>query len=486
MPPRKPVELQHAQPPPPPIPPKVLDKKPSLPTLPPKIALYSQSMPSPVNNPWPPEKSPQVSNPSDDDKDLEIAMRLSEETANQRRREEEDLAKALEESRITSYQTFSAASSPVAVEVVVPDNVPRWNNGLPAPSPLSPSSMPQRPFDLSPTDRTLTESEGSTTTSPRMRAATQLSDDEAFARRLASGHEPEPAEEQQPPSQDNVHGPARPRQSWYPDAVSSIANTPGRSSAAPFSSTDHSLSRPETIPESSLSRENSVKSASSQQSTRTDPRSLLSPTSPTGLRGSSPVPRPATTDPSCLSAEWPSASSEKRRLSVMAFQSNTPLSQSTTPLSDTAPSIHANQFVEQELLLGICGCKLLLMLIRVLTGSFCQALGFTPPVISSVLQPMSGPMPNIIFLPHGKSPPLHLQAPSWRHLLKLMARLSGTRIEPTVEAMAVASGELKLRTVVQFVRVGRQRYTLSSEIFTSCMAGTSFGAGMAHITVLND
>jgi hypothetical protein len=68
---------------------------------------------------------------------------------------------------------------------------------------------------------------------------------------------------------------------------------------------------------------------------------------------------------------------------------------------------------------------------------------------------MSGPMPNIITLPYGKSPPLHLQAPSWRHLLKLMARLSGTRIEPTVEAVAVANGELRLRTVVQFVRVSK-------------------------------
>lgn len=66
---------------------------------------------------------------------------------------------------------------------------------------------------------------------------------------------------------------------------------------------------------------------------------------------------------------------------------------------------------------------------------------------------MSGPMPNIITLPFGRSPPLHLQAPSWRHLLKLMARLSGTRIEPTLEAMAVAKGDLKLRTVVQFVKV---------------------------------
>jgi hypothetical protein len=64
-------------------------------------------------------------------------------------------------------------------------------------------------------------------------------------------------------------------------------------------------------------------------------------------------------------------------------------------------------------------------------------------------------MPNIITLPYGKSSPLHLQAPSWRHLLKLMARLSGTRIEPAVEAVAVSNRELKLRTVVQFVKVSK-------------------------------
>jgi hypothetical protein len=84
-----------------------------------------------------------------------------------------------------------------------------------------------------------------------------------------------------------------------------------------------------------------------------------------------------------------------------------------------------------------------------------SALGFGAPEISGELKSMSMPMPNIITLPHGKSPPLHLQAPSWRHLLKLMARLSGTRIEPTLEAVAAASGELKLRTVIQFVKVSK-------------------------------
>jgi hypothetical protein len=100
---------------------------------------------------------------------------------------------------------------------------------------------------------------------------------------------------------------------------------------------------------------------------------------------------------------------------------------------DTAESLNPNHFVERDLLVGV-------------------SLGFSTPVISITLAPMPVPMPNIITLPYGKSPPLHLQAPSWRHLLKLMARLSGTRIEPSIEAMAVTKGELKLRTVVQFVK----------------------------------
>jgi hypothetical protein len=35
-----------------------------------------------------------------------------------------------------------------------------------------------------------------------------------------------------------------------------------------------------------------------------------------------------------------------------------------------------------------------------------------------------------------------------------MARLSGTRIEPTVEALAVVKSDPQLRTVIQFVKVG--------------------------------
>lgn len=39
-------------------------------------------------------------------------------------------------------------------------------------------------------------------------------------------------------------------------------------------------------------------------------------------------------------------------------------------------------------------------------------------------------------------------------MLKLMARLSSTKIEPSIEAMAVNRNEvLKLRTVIQFLKV---------------------------------
>lgn len=68
---------------------------------------------------------------------------------------------------------------------------------------------------------------------------------------------------------------------------------------------------------------------------------------------------------------------------------------------------------------------------------------------------MASVMPNVITLPYGKAPIFHFQARSWRKLLKLMARLSGTRVEPTVEALSVAKHELKLRTVIQFVKVGQ-------------------------------
>ncbi|KAJ7228507.1 hypothetical protein GGX14DRAFT_413509 [Mycena pura] len=117
-----------------------------------------------------------------------------------------------------------------------------------------------------------------------------------------------------------------------------------------------------------------------------------------------------------------------RTLSTASFGSEESESRSTS----------ANHYVDTDLLHGVCEVS---------------SIGFVAPSITPELVPMTGPMPNIISLPYGRCPPLHLQAPNWRHLLKLMARLSGTRIEPTVETMAVTrTSHLHLRTVVQFVR----------------------------------
>lgn len=93
-----------------------------------------------------------------------------------------------------------------------------------------------------------------------------------------------------------------------------------------------------------------------------------------------------------------------------------------------------SQYVDTELLRGV-------------------SIGFNPPAITSMLVPMEGPIPNVIALPYGRAPPLHIKAPNWRDMLTLMARLSNTRLEPTVEAMAVVKTPMHLRVVVNFVKV---------------------------------
>ncbi|EAU84680.2 hypothetical protein CC1G_00199 [Coprinopsis cinerea okayama7 len=106
--------------------------------------------------------------------------------------------------------------------------------------------------------------------------------------------------------------------------------------------------------------------------------------------------------------------------------------QGSTPAVAPTP-LNPNQFIDPELLVGV-------------------SIGFTQPTLSPVRKPMEGAVPNIISLPYGRCPALHIQAPSWKHVLKLMARMSSTKFEPTVQAMAITKTELKLRTVVQFVR----------------------------------
>ena len=88
-----------------------------------------------------------------------------------------------------------------------------------------------------------------------------------------------------------------------------------------------------------------------------------------------------------------------------------------------------------------------------------------------------GEVPNVISLPTGRFVPFRIQAPDWRHLLKMMAQLSGTRVEASTEAMADTKQESKLRTVVQFVRV-------SVKIPSLCLLRQPFNIGERHVTRL--
>ena len=89
------------------------------------------------------------------------------------------------------------------------------------------------------------------------------------------------------------------------------------------------------------------------------------------------------------------------------------------------------------------------------------AIGFNPPAITGVLTPLEGPIPNVIALPYGRAPPLHMKAPNWHDMLRLMGRLSITRLEPTVEAMAVVKTAMHLRVVVNFVKVSKTSFATS-------------------------
>lgn len=117
------------------------------------------------------------------------------------------------------------------------------------------------------------------------------------------------------------------------------------------------------------------------------------------------------------------------------------------------PVVTPNQFVEPELLYGACKCPR--SVIKPLLFLPCSIIAFgnhLPPVENVEYQ---GGLPNVLALPYGKGQPMHIRASSWRQLLKLLAKLSATQIEPTVEARAATKGALLLQTVIQFFRVCR-------------------------------
>lgn len=124
-----------------------------------------------------------------------------------------------------------------------------------------------------------------------------------------------------------------------------------------------------------------------------------------------------------------------------------------SPTSPQPPRlvVTPNQFVETELLYGACKYhRSVINFLLCLPRSIIAFGDHTPPVENVQFR---GGLPNVIALPYGKGQPMHVRASSWRQLLKLLAKLSATQIEPTVEARAETKSELLLRTVIQFFKV---------------------------------
>jgi hypothetical protein len=110
------------------------------------------------------------------------------------------------------------------------------------------------------------------------------------------------------------------------------------------------------------------------------------------------------------------------------------------------------------------------------------AFGFNTPPTQDF--EMRGPLPNIIALPYGKSPPMHIRAQNWRQLLKLMAKLSATQVEPSVEAVAATKGELQLRTVIQFFKVrDSMRHARAVLIFSQVHPNSSNWRTVIYFTI---
>ncbi|GJJ06183.1 hypothetical protein Clacol_000372 [Clathrus columnatus] len=95
--------------------------------------------------------------------------------------------------------------------------------------------------------------------------------------------------------------------------------------------------------------------------------------------------------------------------------------------------------------------------------------GFTPPNIP-VSPPQASapcaPFPDIINLSPAPYPPFNIMAPSWRHLLRLLARQE-TRVQAHIDVIANRKEEQQLRVVVQFVKLAYTANTWRTIIYLS-------------------
>lgn len=194
--------------------------------------------------------------------------------------------------------------------------------------------------------------------------------------------------------------------------------------AAPVNRSESDTTASPHVPQAQLNLALSVERLSIPNQANTSPRSTPSPPQRTS-------PRPESQSTSRGEGEAPEFSPTSRRSS--------------------RPFVTANQFVEPELLYG--ACKYPSSIIKYLQCLPCStiAIGNHPPPMENYH--CRGCLPNVLAVPYGKGRPVHIRAISWRKLLKLMAKLSTTQIEPTIEARAETKGALLLRTVIQFFKV---------------------------------
>ncbi|KAH9049145.1 hypothetical protein EDB84DRAFT_1180631 [Lactarius hengduanensis] len=343
---------------------------------------------------------PSLSSPADspleqptvnEDEELELALKLSA-------RAERDYAESL----ISQDEELARALEESLLEFARPPLLkPQPNRATTTESDPLPTSSSTRPLGTHPYSPKQTPVRVDSSTSLASLSGVQLKEDEAYARKLEAEYESGRSTPTTLSSHNmdlkQMEDRDLPR---YADIV--------KDTATPHPESDATGRVPHASP--TPTRTDEQHSVPHQISTIVPPQQTSSSAQGTSPRPGSPTPSLSPSeeeDPE----EPPPASPRASRTFV-------------TP----------NQFVESELLYGV-------------------SFGFHMPPMDVFI--MRDPLPNIIALPYGKCPPMHVQAPSWRQLLKLMAKLSATQIEPSTEAIAATKGELKLRTVVQFFKVHR-------------------------------
>lgn len=297
----------------------------------------------------------------EEDKDLALALAVSASEATGRNQElsdvdeDEQLARALEESRMMAEASKSSQStpspSPVGVQVIPPDIGPSWVPGMPMPVPSMPGvprvvrSLPHSPAPASSGELEIDPMDNQPwlTSSPQ-NVAIQLSDDEALARRLAAEDAEQSGSNQPPSSQENDTS----EPPLYTPAIANVVNAPApQPSYAP--SVASGDSHADAANDTSISRQNSVMSASSLGSGRPASDSqLASQVLAVPSSSSSPVARPATADTSSLSVPSPTPNSTGKMRPMSS------MSALNTSVGDSSSGISANPFVEKELLHGVC------------------------------------------------------------------------------------------------------------------------------------